>query len=297
VRVPVLAVVLAAVVGGAQRSSITSGDLVELDVVALDKDDRPVLGLQPAEFQVREDGHTVDLKTFIAPSHDPNEDPEPRQLVLLLDDSSIPATGTKVIQAMAKGILSRGTVRDEVTVVRLNNNRDEPYGDVETALSRIDGYTGGVVPYHDRDTADRLLRVIASISRQLEATGRRRKLMVCIGGPPVCNVLEPRRGFLFWDLWVDAIASASRANLAVYAAMPVPFGTSVLMAGGLADVTGGDAFANETKFETFVDRLWAEARDYYLLGYWPSAGGHGLHSIDVKIKRKGVHVRARRARG
>jgi hypothetical protein len=110
-------------------------------------------------------------------------------------------------------------------------------------------------------------------------------------------VLEPRRGFLFWSLWVDAIASASRANLAVYAVMPVPFGTSILTAGGLADVTGGDAFANATKFETFVDRLWAEARDYYLLGYWPTADGHELHSIDVKVKRRGVHVRARRARG
>jgi len=295
VRVPGLAVVLVALVGGFQRSAIPSGDLVELDVVALDKDDRPVFGLQSADFQVREDGHPVDLKTFSAPSHDQNEEPEPRQLVLLLDDSSVPTTGTKVIQAMAKGILSRGTVRDEVTVVRLNNDRDEPYGDLETALSRIDGYSGGAVPYSDRWTADRLLRVIASISRQL-GEGRR-KLIVCIGGPPVCNVLEPRRGFLFWSLWVDAIASASRANLAVYAVMPVPFGTSILMAGGLADVTGGDAFANATKFETFVDRLWAEARDYYLLGYWPIADGHELHSIDVKVKRKGVHVRARRARG
>jgi hypothetical protein len=297
VRVPVLAVVLAAVVGWFQRSSIPSGDLVELDVVALDKEDRPVFGLEPADFQVREDGHPVDLKTFTPPSHDHSQDPEARQLVLLLDDSSIPTTGTKVIQAMAKAILSRGTLRDEVTVVRLNNDRDEPYGDVETALSRIDGYSGGAVPYNDRGTAERLLRVIASISRQLEAGEGRRKLIVCIGGPPVCNVLEPRRGFLFWNLWVDAIASASRANLAVYAAMPVPFGTSILMAGGLADVTGGDAFANGTKFEIFVDRLWAEARDYYLLGYWPVADGHELHSIDVKVKRKGVHVRARRARG
>lgn len=296
-RVPVFAVVLAIVGGGFQRSPIPSGDLVELDVLAIDRNDRPVFGLEAADFKVREDGHPVDLKTFTAPIHDRNDDPEPRQLVLLLDDSSVPATGTKIIQAMAKAILSRATVRDEVTVVRLHNDRDEPYGDFETALSRIDTYSGGAVPYNDRDTADRLLRVIASISRQLETGEGRRKLIVCIGGPAVCNVLEPRRGFMFWSLWVDAIASASRANLAVYAVMPVPFGTPILLDGGLADVTGGDAFVNGTKFETFVDRLWAEARDYYLLGYWPSAGSRELHSIDVKVKRKGVHVRARRARG
>src|SRR4030095_14404564 len=156
-----------------------SSDLVELDVVALDKDDRPVFGLERADFQVREDGHVVDLKTFTAPSRGQDEAPEPRQLVLLLDDSTVTTRGTKIVQAMAKAILSRGTVRDEVTVVRLNNDRDEPYGDLETALSRIDAYSGGAVPYHDRATADRLLRVITSISRQLDAGEGRRKLIVC----------------------------------------------------------------------------------------------------------------------
>lgn len=292
-------VVFAGVIAVAASSpphSAPTGDLVELDVVVFDRDLHPVDGLELKDFEVREDGHVVELKTFAAPVED--DERPPRQLVLLLDDSSVPIVGTAVIQAMAKAILSRGTTRDEVTVVRLNNDRDEPYGDLETALSRIEKYRAGAVPFQNPGSADRMLRVVASVAKQIEAGDHRRRLIVCIGGPRICNVLEPQRGYgLLWRSWVDAVASASRANVAVYAVMPVPIGTSMILAGGLAEITGGDGFVNASKFEAFVDRLWVEAGDYYLLGYWPTSETHDLHSIEVKVKRKGVRARSRRARG
>lgn len=287
---------MAAAIGSAQ--SRTAGDLVELDVVVVDRGDRPVLDLAAADFQVREDGKPVDIKTFSAPGDEGDEDRSARQLVLLLDDSSIPMGGTPVIQAMARAILSRKAPADDVTVVRLNNDRDEPFGDLETALSRIDGYSAHAVPFQNVGSAGRLLHVVAAISRQLEPAARRRKLIACIGGPRICNVLEPQRGYsLLWRPWVDAVATAARANVAVYAIMPVPIGTPMILAGGLADITGGDGFANGTSFDAFVERLWVEARDYYLIGYWPGSETRDLHAIDVNVKRKGVHVRVRRERG
>jgi VWFA-related protein len=296
--VNVILTVIAAAGMARPPQSPATGDLVEIDLVALDRDNRPVYDLGPDDFQVREDGHVVDVKTFSAPGRERDDERAPRQLVLLLDDSSVPMGGTPVIQAMAKAVLSRGTLRDEVTVVRLNNPHDEPYGDLETALSRIDHYAAGAVPFQNRGTADRLLHVVASIAKQLDGGERRRKLIVCIGGPRVCNVLEPERGYgLLWRPWIDAVTNASRANVAVYAIMPVPIGTPMMLAGGLADMTGGDGFANTSSFEAFVNRLWVEARDYYLLGYWPTADARELHSVDVKVKRKGVHVLARRTRG
>jgi hypothetical protein len=97
---------------------------------------------------------------------------------------------------------------------------------------------------------------------------------------------------------VDAVTSTSRANAAIYAVMPVPIGTPMLLAGGLAEMTGGDGFANGSRFEAFVDRIWTEAHDYYLLGYWPPAERRELHTIEVKIKqRKGMRVFARHQRG
>ena len=276
----------------------TSGDLVELDVTVVDRDGHPVPDLGQRDFQVKEDGRLVDVKTFEWVRLKDSADFAPRQLVLLLDDT-VPIAGTSVIQAMAQAVLSKSRPGDDVTVVRLNNDRDEPYGDIETALSRIDGYRAGTVPIQTLGTAERTLHVLARLSHQLEAVEHRRKVVVCLGGPSVCNVLEPRpRGYsIIWQKWVDALASMARANVTIYGIMPVRPGTFIMLAGGLVDQTGGDAFFNNVKFEPFVDEVWREAGEYYFLGYWPSGRKGELHDIDVKVARKGAHVRVRRQRG
>ena len=276
-----------------------SVDLVELDVLALDRDGRTVTDLRREDFEIKDDGHVVDIKTFTPPSPAGDPDRAGRQLVLLLDDSSVPMSGTSVVQAMAQAILSRQESGDEVTVVRLNNDHDEPFGDLETALTRILQYHAGAVPFQGIGTGARALKVVTAVSRQLEAVDHRRKVIACIGGPRVCNVLEPQpQGYsVLWPAWVQAVTAAARANVAVYAVMPLPAGSLLRLPGGLVQATGGDGFANAMKFERFVDNLWREATDYYMLGYWPSPTKHDLHSIDVKVRRKGVEVRARRARG
>jgi VWFA-related protein len=262
--------------------------------VVLDRDDKPVGGLTIADFQIKEDGRPVDLKTFASVGI---EEPVPRHVVLLLDDSSVPINGTSVVQGMARAVLSRARPMDEVTVVRLNNDRDEAFGDLETARARIDGYRAGAVPFQNLGTGQRALRVIEAVSRQLEPLEHRRKVIVCVGGPRVCNVLEPLPyGYgMNWSAWVHAMAAAARANVAVYAAMPLPIGTPMMLSGGIADLTGGDGYISGMNFDVFIDDVWREASTYYLLGYWPTRDRE-MHSIEVKALRKGVHVRARRRR-
>jgi VWFA-related protein len=275
----------------------SSGDLVELDVAVVDRDGRRVAGLKPSDFQVKDDGQRVDVKTFEAVDAD---DERPRTIVLLLDDSGVPMAGTSVVQAIALHIFARARLRDEVTVVRLNNDRDEPYGDPDTARQRIADYHAGAVPFQMPATLNRALRVLALISRDLEPLDHRRKLVVCIGSPAVCNMAEPQpRGYsALWRPWVDAIGAASRANVSVYAAMPTAPGAVRFLGGGLSEITGGTGFSNTGNFDAFVDGMWEEASHYYLLGYWPPerSGSHPLHSVDVKVNRKDVHVHARRQR-
>src|SRR5262245_40873109 len=179
----------AALASGALQNP--TGDLVELDVTVVDKTGAVVSDLRPGDFEVKDDGKTVDIKTFEAVTMDGSSPDTNRQIVLLLDDT-VPVEGTPVMQLMANAVLSRSRPADEVTVVRLNNDRDEPFGDLETAMSRISGYRAGAAPFQRRGTAERALKVVASISRQLEAVEHRRKLIVCVGWPNVCNVLEPQ---------------------------------------------------------------------------------------------------------
>jgi VWFA-related protein len=290
-----LAAVLSSLASGAIQNP--TGDLVELDVTVVDKSGGLISDLQQSDFQVKEDGKPVDIKTFSAVTMDGASPDTSRQLVLLLDDT-VPVEGTQVMQLMANAILSRSRPDDEVTVVRLHNDRDEPFGDLDTALTRIADYRAGAVPFQRRSTAERALKVVAAISRQLESVEHRRKLIVCVGWPNVCNVLEPQpSGYNpLWPAWVTALSAASRANAAVYGVMPVAAGTIISAANGLVEFTGGNAFFNTTRFDPFVDSVWREASQYYLIGYWPQRTRRDLHDVQVKVARKGVHVRARTRR-
>jgi hypothetical protein len=70
-----------------------------------------------------------------------------RVVALMLDDTGIPMAGTHPMRSIAQIMLSPSRVGDEVSVVRLSNGSDEAFGDQATALARIEGYPGGVIPY------------------------------------------------------------------------------------------------------------------------------------------------------
>jgi VWFA-related protein len=275
-----------------------AGDLVELDIAVVDRDGTPVTGLLSTDFQIKEDGKPVDIKTFTAVAADGLSPDSARQLVLLLDDT-LPIAGTAIVQKIAQAVLLRARRDDEITVVRLHNEHDEPFGDLDTALARIGGYRAAAIPLQRRDAADRVFKVLTAVSKHLEAVDHRRKVFVCIGGPNVCNALEPQpQGYSpLWPGWVTAISATSRANVAIYAIMPVFPGSIANVAHGLVEFTGGNAFFNTTKFDAFVDGMWREASQYYLAGYWPAASTRELHDVSVKVARKGLHVRARLRRG
>lgn len=281
-----------------QKPAVDSGALVELDVAVVDRNGAAVVDLRDGDFKIKENGKPVAIQSFTPVALDGMTPDTGRHLVLLLDDT-LPMQGTAVVQQMANGILSRSRQDDEVTVVRLNNDRDEPFGDLDTAVSRITSYHAGAVPFQRRGTAERMFKVLTGISKQLEVVEHRRKLVVCIGFPNVCNVLEPQpQGYSpLWPGWVAAMTSTARANVSVYGVLPVGPGTIADVARGLVEFTGGNAFYNTSEWERFVDSIWREASRYYLISYWPpKESKRELYDVDVKVQRKGVRVRARMRR-
>ena len=66
---------------------------------------------------------------------------------------------------------------------------------------------------------------------------------------------------------------------------------------GLVEHTGGADFVRSNNYERAVEQIWEEAGHYYLLGYTPTARQRDLHSIQIKVKGKGLHARARLNRG
>jgi len=291
---------LAAVVIVSATQSADSPYLVELDAVVIDESGRAVTGLRQEDFQVKEDGKPVELKTFDAVVETgAGGRGIPRSIVLLLDDSGIGAGNTLSIQSIARMFVSRMAPPDEFSVVRLNNRRDEAFGDRLEALMRISEYKSDALPFFGRETIENALKVFARVSRTLEAIEQRRKALVCIGVPAVCSMMEPAsRSSVLWRYWVDAMGAMARGNTSLYSLEPNGVsGSARPMSGSIADATGGDVFRNTSDITRLIDIVRRDTGNYYLLGYWPSASKGDLHSIEVKVNKRGLRVRARRYRG
>ena len=274
-----------------------SVDLVEVDVVVVDKEGQPVHGLTQKDFSVKEDGRAVALTTFREVSSLDSAEREPRSIIILLDDIVAPAVATQAMQIISRGVLRFADERDELAVVRLSREADEPYGDRRLAEERVKGFAAASAPFLGYVTQREALRRIAGLARQLEASEQNRKVLLCIGSPVVCNVDEPTKSSAFntWDAWVDAMTASARANVAVYAIVP---GRAVFRRNGLVDHTGGELFAATYDVAPAVERILRDASNYYVLGYWPPAGkDKEIRSLNVKVDRRGVQVRARHRRG
>jgi Ca-activated chloride channel family protein len=296
----IVAATLVAFLGASSSAQKTRSfqniDLVDVDVVVTDGDGRPVTGLTKEDFDIREDGKPVALQTFVARTAAEADDDAGRTMVILMDDVTMPRESANAVKAIATYLALQARQTDDLSVIRFRELEDEPFGDRELALTRISEYQGALVRYAPAGSPEDVLKLVASVARKLEPTGRRRKILVCIGSPRICSVnqLNQFGGGSFYDDWVDAVGAAARANLSVYSLLAVPARVSDE---GIVAVTGGTVFLGASDFRPILDRIWQDAGHHYLLGYWPPASSKDLHAISVKVARKGVHVLARRLRG
>ena len=124
----------------------------------------------------------------------------------------------------------------------------------------------------------------------------------------------------------DAIAAATRSNVAIYGIDPrgltdlgdesieigsFPDDTSLGIGTGslmnelrlaqdslrtLSEETGGFAVVNKNDFSTAYQRIVEDNSSYYVLAYYPPDARPGrFHKIDVRVTRPGLTVRARKA--
>ena len=278
----------------------SASEFVELDIVALDRQGVPVPNLTQSDFEIKDGGARVAIRTFAEVRARGIGQDEERSVVLLMDDVSVPNGGTTPMRMIARVLLAPTRAADEIAVVRLSHERDEAFGDVESARDRIDEYRGGALPYSPRDTPESMLRATARVASQLEPIEHRRKAIVCVGLTVVCDVPAPVAASTesFRRSWAAAVSAAARANASVY--MVDPTGLTqrggVASGAGLVGATGGAAIRNSNDFGAAAERIWREASDYYLLGYWGDSATRRPRAIDVHTDRRDVRLQARQLR-
>jgi VWFA-related protein len=198
--------------------------------------------------------------------------------------------------------------------------------------ARVNPETGNLEPGDDIDQMDRAFRArnvmnnIRKLAEFMAGVRGRRKAMLLIGEGIDYNIFEATgvlgstASAVLLDTQ-DAIASATRGNVSVYAIDPrglttgdedlITQSSTVGDADGralqsemrlsqdslrvLADSTGGFAAVNRNDMNGAFDRIVSENSSYYMFGYYSMNERRDgrFRKIEVRVKRPGLRVRSR----
>jgi VWFA-related protein len=274
---------------------------LHITAVAFDGNDRPVTDLQKADVEVWIGGYRVPIDNLTAVTASSDEG-QGRRIVLLLDDMTLDPALTSRVREIARRFVSRMAPGDQMAVVTLNGDAMESTGDRDRLTRSIDSrnlLSAGTVPL-DR-IGEQVLETIGSIASQLVEASGGRKTIVAIGASWLFDrpIPPPTVGRDLRREWTDAMRATASADAQVYVIDPAGVGASRFGDGstGFARETGGHAFLNTNDFNGAVDRIMREASSYYTIDMAnpPVRLTSDLRELDVRVLRRGVTVRARRA--
>lgn len=274
---------------------------VLIDAVAFDRNGMPVPDLKREELEVWISGYRVPIETFTAVTPQ-NDERSARLIVLILDDVTLAPMLISRARDVARRFVNRMLPGDQMAIVTLNGASMESTGDRARLLKSIDAYNVQLAGVIRLDTlGERVLETIGSLSRQLATASDRRKTFVAIGAAWLFDtpIPPPAVGRDLRAEWTDAMRAMAFANATLYVIDPAGVEMSRMFGGssGFARETGGHAFVNTNDLNGAADRIMREAGSYYLIGVSdpPVARKADLRELDVRVLRRGVTVRARRA--
>ncbi len=345
-----------------EQQPVRSGvELVELDVLALDRNRRPVRGLTEHDFTIVENGVTRPIRAFAAielpapaNANTPvaesfrdvvsNTVADQGRLVVIVFDRSIPAgTPTIAAKAVARAAIDALGPDDQAAVVRTSGFASEGRTQNFTAdrrrlLAAADSAfigwvsppvmtSGGLqaAPPESLNTGDCFcglcsLEALQHVAESLTSVGgRHQKIILFIGADIVIAEDGGAPGQCSGRVGVvrDATLRAlDRSNTVVHSIDPTALETLTASADQrsplslrpsnlrrqghlevLPSYTGGRTVRNTNEPAALIPQIFSETASYYVLGF---ERGHAdaetrQRRIDVRVNRRGVTVKTRRA--
>jgi Ca-activated chloride channel homolog len=251
----------------------TSGvDLVEVYATVTDSRGEVVAGLTRDDFIVEEDGRRQEVRTFSAGEF-------PLALAVGIDRSfSMARVGLPGVVRAVRGFLTGLRPEDQTMLVGIGSETEvlaplsRERGPALAALDHLDPW--GTTPLYDA--------TLSAIDAIQSAAGRRALILISDGTD---RYSETRAA--------DLLDRIRRKDVLIY---PVAVGrTRDAVFTEMATVTGGRSFqvANVAGLPASLSSIAGELRFQYLLGYAPTRGRPGWRSIQVRVNRSDVRVRAR----
>lgn len=259
----------------AQQPRFTSRvETVRVDVLATDGT-RPVTDLTAADFEIRDNG-VVQRATLVG------AEKAPVNVMLALDTSeSLSEERLRRLRAACDALIGKlhpGESAGLITFSHIVTQRQV----MTTELARITDALALVEPAGNTSLTD---AVSLGLSLGEQSTGRA-LLVVFSDGVDTTS----------WQSDDIVLESARRSETVLYGVSVTREGSNPRFLRDAAEFTGGkvmEVSANDRLEQAFVQIL-EEFRQRYLLSYSPAAGAKpGWHKIEVRVKRRGVTVRAR----
>jgi len=250
------------------RSSV---EAIRVDVL-VSRGGRPVTGLRPADFEIRDDGVVQQVEHAFL-------EEIPLNVVLALDaSSSVAGERARHLKAASRGLLDRLKADDQAALVT--------FGDavvVGSPLTRdrssIREALDAVVPFGDTSLID------AGHTAMLlgESQPGRALVIVFSDGVEVTSYLAAQA----------VLDTAKRSDAVVYGVALKSLGPFLK---DLTDASGGELFEIQSSSE--LDAAFAKVLDQfrhrYLLSYTPRGVKRGgWHRLQVRVRQGGTTVRAR----
>lgn len=278
-------------------------NLVVVPVVIVDGKGAMVQGLTVEDFRVREDGKPVAIESFTAPRVEPDSPDQSRFIVVALDNLSTRAEMAYRVKNIANRFVDKLGPYDVMSVISISGGKATTTNSKEQLKQAVAGFkvSFGADTMTTLDRAEHGLRMINSLTEQVVKAPHPRKVMVVIGNASLFSPSLPSafgdRGPAISPEWMDAVRATARNNVSVYVIDPEGLQASPGdWSKSFANETGGYAWGRTNNWNGAVDQIFRESASYYLLGYTAPINDDRLHHIDVTVERKGVTVRARRAR-
>ena len=296
-------VALVALEGPAAVGSQTpapAGASLLIDAVVVDGKGMPVMDLKREELEVWIAGYRVPIDTLTPVT--PSNERAGRPIVLILDDVMLDPVMASRVKDIARRFVNRMLPGDEMGITTFDGETMEMTGDRTRLFKAIDDYNVRASGVRRIDAlGEQLLTTVTSISRHLETPQDRRKTIVAIGVARLFDtpIPPPQVGRELRKEWTDAMRATAFANAAFYVIEPGGLGASPMIGAnsGFARETGGQAFVNTNDFMGAVDQILREAGNYYAIEVAdpPVQRRADLRELDVRVLRRGLTVRARRA--
>lgn len=312
-----------------QSMSIPEGK-IRLDVVANDAAGKPVIGLQPWDFKILDNGQSSKVMSFR--SYDGVQvKPDPAvEVILVLDTMNLPFQQVAFVRKQVDDFLRQngGQLKQPVSLVLLTDAgiriQPRPSIDGNALTTVVDGINGHVSTINSAMGGEgyverflRSTRAIDNITQNEKRPGR--KLLIWVGpGWPMLN--RPADGYSqiqqkrVFDAIVELSAALRDARITVYSVAPAgssggnpilyqsflkgvktyrdaDFGNLALKV--LVTETGGKIMGPDNDLVGQINGCIENANAFYRISFNPPAAEHAdeYHDLKVQVDKPGVMVR------